>query len=109
MFKIFNKKDQDTASKNSSLSWDPSATQALEQALSQAPVPAALKGTVKKQLTKAAEAQAKQAGHDTVTAQDLMQGLLAKMPPDMRAKVEQAAQQGPEGLKNLEDELGSKS
>lgn len=104
MFKLFSKKSAPSATKQQ-LTWDPAAAQALENALSQAPVPAALKGTVRKQLTKAAETQALKAGHTQVTAEDLMQGLLSKMPPSLRSKVEQAASQGPAGLKNLENEL----
>src|SRR3989344_8675878 len=88
------------------LPWDAAATDALEQALSQAPVPAPLKGRVKKELQRAAEEQARQHGHATVTAEDLMQGMLAKMPAAMRAKVEDAMKQGPEGLENLKNELG---
>lgn len=107
MFKLFPKKSASSTTK-SSLTWDPMASQALEKALSQAPVPGALKGTVRKQLTKAAENQARLVGHDTVTAEDLMQGLLAKMPANLRSKIEQAAQKGPAGMKDLEDELRQK-
>jgi hypothetical protein len=38
-------------------------------------------------------------------AEDVVAGLLAKMPPALRDKVAQAIQKGPEGLKNLEQEL----
>ena len=106
MFKLFSKKSSPSVTKT--LSWDPTASQALEKALSQAPVPSALKGTVRKQLTKAAENQARLVEHDTVTAEDLMQGLLAKMPATLRSKIEQAAQKGPAGMKDLEDELRQK-
>ncbi len=104
MFKLFSKKSNpgDTPSK---LTWDAAASEALAKALSQAPVPGALKGTVRKQLTKAAEDHARQAGHTTVTAEDLMQGLLSKMPAGLRSKIERAARQGPAGMKDLEDEL----
>jgi hypothetical protein len=88
-----------------SLPWDPQATAALEQAVEQMPVPWLLKGKVRKEITKAAEAAAQAAGHTTVTAMDMMQGMLAKMPPAMRAKVEEALKQGPEGLEKLKDEL----
>ena len=109
MFNLFKKKDQpqDRASKDT-LTWEAGATQALDQALKQAPVPKMLKGTVKKQLKSAAEEVARKAGRDTVTAQDLMEGMLSKMPADMRAKVENAAKQGPGALKNLQKELGKK-
>jgi len=99
MFKRRQKPSEDN------IPWDAAATQALDQAVQQAPVPAMLRGKVKTELAKAAEAQAQAAGHSTVTAEDLMQGLLAKMPADMKAKVETAMSQGPDGLKNLEKEL----
>jgi len=56
-------------------------------------------------LTKAAEEQARQLGHAEVTAEDLMSGMLAKMPAHMKTKVEQAMKQGPEGLANLQKDL----
>jgi hypothetical protein len=105
MFKFRHKKNQNSQTEKDRMAWEPQATTALEQSLKQSPVPAALKGTVKKKLMKAAEEQARKSGHNSVSAQDLMQGLLAQMPANMRAKVEQAAKQGPEGLKNLEDDL----
>lgn len=106
-FRKKEKKD-DTNNSPTPLTWDATATQALEQAINQAPVPAILKGKVKKELKKAAEAAAQAANRTTVTAEDLMQGMLAKMPAGMRSKVENAMQQGPAGLKNLEEELGNK-
>lgn len=105
---MFNFRKKKTASAGSSLQWDPKATQALEQALKQAPIPSMLKNRVKKELIAAAEETARAAGHTTVTAEDMMNGFLARMPADMRSKVEQAMQQGPEGLKNLENELKGK-
>lgn len=106
----FRKKEKKDDNNNSpvSLQWDATATQALEQAISQAPVPKILKGKVKKELKNAAETAARAANHTTVTAEDLMQGMLAKMPSNMRNKVEDAMQKGPEGLKSLEDEFGKK-
>ena len=106
-FKKKEKKD-DTNNDLTALTWDATATQALEQAMSQAPVPKMLKGKVKKELKKAAENVAQSNNRTTVTAEDLMQGMLVKMPANMRSKVEDAIQQGPEGLKNLEKELGNK-
>jgi len=108
MFKIFKKKKQDNQTTNSKPSWEPDATEALAQALKQTPVPAALKGTVRKKLAQAAEQQATKAGRTTVTTPDLMEGLLSQMPANMRSKVEQAAKQGPEGLANLQNELKNK-
>ncbi|MFH1354392.1 MAG: PCP reductase family protein [bacterium] len=84
-----------------SLSWDSAAAQALEQTMCQAPVPRIIKGQVKKQIEKAAENSARAAGHSSVTAEDLMQGLLANMPADMRGKIEEAMKKGPAGLQNL--------
>lgn len=100
------KKPADGAS--DALPWDAAASQALEQAANQAPVPGPLKGRVKKELKQAAEDYARQQNHTSVTAEDLMQGLLAKMPAAMRAKVEAAMQQGPQGLENLKGELEKK-
>lgn len=93
--------------KRSKMPWDDTATQALEHAVQQAPIPALLRSTVKNELTQAAEAHAREHGRTTVTAEDLMQGLLAKMPAAMRAKAEQAIQQGPGALGKLKDELGT--
>ncbi len=87
------------------ITWSDKATQALEQAVGQAPVPAMMKGRVKKELQKAAEDITCQAGRVQVTAEDLMNGLLSKLPAGLRQQVEQAAKQGPEGLKNLEKKL----
>lgn len=106
MFNIFKKPGKNQSEQP--MSWDTQATQALAQALNQAPIPKMLKGTVKKQLQKAAEETARKANRTTVTAQDLMEGMLSKMPANMRAKVENAAKQGPKGLKNLQKELGKK-
>ncbi len=106
MFNFKKKEKKDDT--NTSLTWDATATQALEQAISQAPVPKMLKGKVKNELKKAAENVAQAANRTTVTAEDLMHGMLAKMPANMRSKVEDAMQQGPEGLKNLQKEFGDK-
>jgi hypothetical protein len=105
MFKFWKKKAEE---KSTSIPWTEPARQGIEQALQQTPVPAMLKGTIRKQLETAAEEAARTAGHAEVTVQDVMQGLLSKLPAGMREKVEQAAQQGPEGLKKLKDELKDK-
>jgi hypothetical protein len=102
---MFSWRRQQSASDSSSLRWNDEAKKALEQALVQMPVPAMLKGQVRKELETAAENYARGAGRSEVTAQDLMEGMLAKMPPEMRAKVEEAMKQGPAGLKKLQDEL----
>jgi len=104
----FRKKPDKESNNDAPLTWDATATQALEQAISQAPVPKMLKGKVKKELKLAAETAAQSNNRTTVTAEDLMQGMLAKMPANMRSKVEDAMQKGPEGLKNLEEEFGNK-
>jgi hypothetical protein len=103
MLNIFKKKSSD---EHSPLSWDNSAVQALAQAVSQAPVPSMLKGRIKSELSKAAEEAARKEGKTTVTAQHLMAGILARLPEDMRKKVESAAKEGPAGLKKLQNELG---
>ncbi len=90
------------------LTWSDQAKQALEQAVGQAPVPKLMKGQIKKQLASAAEEAAKAAGHTEVSAEDLMNGLMAKLPDNMRNQVEKAAKQGPDGLKNLEKKLKGK-
>ncbi len=110
MFQFWKKKEKsgDTQNnqKKSALTWDESAIKALAQAVSQAPVPSIMKGRIKSELSKAAEEAARKDGKSTVTAQHLMAGILARLPKDMRAKVEAAAKQGPKGLKKLQEELG---
>lgn len=116
MFKLFRKKkslpDAEIVPESTSsipatgeLTWDAQATQGLEQAIAQAPVPAMLKGRVRTELKSAAEGVARAEGRNTVTAQDLMQGLLSRLPENMRSKVETAMQGGPDKLKDLEKEL----
>lgn len=90
------------------MTWDESARSGLQQALAQAPVPAMLKGKVKKELKAAAENHARQAGRTTVTAEDLMNGLLSKLPANMRSQVEEAMQGGPDKLQELQKKLGRK-
>lgn len=104
MFNLWKKKEEN----KDTLPWSDQAQQGLEQALQQTPAPAMVKSTIKKQLMAAAENAARSAGHTEVAAEDLMQGLLSKLPAGMKEKVEQAAQQGPEGLKKLQDELKNK-
>jgi len=102
---LWKKKEQNNTN---SLPWEEAATQALEQAISQVPLPGPLKGKVKKELAQAAETHAREQEHTAVTAEDLMNGMLAKMPAGAREKIEQAMQQGPEGLDKLKKEFGDR-
>lgn len=104
MLNFWKKKKEGT--QDTSLTWDAQASQALEQSLAQAPVPKMMKSMVKSQLKKAAEDIARKNGRTTVTAQDLMEGMLSRMPAHMRTKVEDAMKQGPEGLERLKKDLG---
>ncbi len=114
MFNIWKKKSKEEGQnmpsaqqspKAGQLSWDNSAITALAQAVSQAPVPSMMKGRIKQELSNAAEEAARKEGKTTVTAQHLMAGILSRLPENMRKKVEDAAKQGPAGLKKLQDEL----
>lgn len=89
----------------SSLPWSPEAEQAVEQALSQSPVPALLRGPLRSKLRHAAEDAARVAQHETVQPEDLMQGLMGLLPPSVRATIEQRMKEGPEGLKKLQDDM----
>lgn len=91
------------------MSWDEQAQLAVNQAVQQAPLPAMLKGRVRTELTNAAEETARAAGRNNVTAQDVLQGMLAKMPPAMRQQVEEAMKGGPEGLAKLQKKLRGKN
>ena len=101
----FWKKSDKPVSHGGTISWEAEAKQALDQAVAQAPVPPLMKGMVKKQLQDAAEEYTKNAGRSTVTAEDLMKGLMAKLPDNMKSKVEEAMKKGPSGLKDLEKDL----
>ena len=90
------------------LTWSKEATDALEQTLGQAPIPKLLKPKIRRDLKKAAEALARKSGRTEVSAHDLMQGFLSKLPSEMRNQVEQAARKGPEGLKMLQKKLEKK-
>ena len=111
MFNIWKKKSKEEGQNVTSpkapsqLSWNNSAITALAQAVSQAPVPSMMKGRIKQELSSAAEEAARKEGKTTVTAQHLMTGILSRLPENMRKKVEDAAKQGPAGLKKLQDEL----
>ncbi len=106
--KSSNKRKSEENSHNApsdALTWDASATKALAQAVGQAPVPSIMKQRVQRELAQAAEEHARNAGKTTVSAEDLMQGIMARLPEGMRKKVEDAAKSGPDGLKKLQDEL----
>lgn len=105
MRKFWQKNKETTSSNTSAVTWEEEAKQSIDKAIVQAPVPAVLKGRIRQELMKAAEAEALRAGRNKVTPEDVMAGLLAKMPATMRDRVTQAMQQGPEGLKNLEQDL----
>jgi len=89
------------------LTWDPAATQGVEQALTQAPVPKALRGRLKKELRKAAEEAAREDGATHVKPEHLMSGMLAKMPENMRSQIEEAMRTGNTAqLENLKKKFG---
>jgi len=90
---------------NNKISWDAQAESALNQAVAQAPVPAMMKSMVKSQLKSAAEEAAKNAGRTNVTPEDLMAGLMSKLPANMKSKVENAIKKGPAGLADLQKEF----
>ena len=106
MFSLFKKqKKSESENAGQEMQWEESAQQALEQSVAQAPVPGIMKQQVKRQLKQAAEEYARQAGKITVSPEDLMNGLMSRLPDNMRKKVEEAAKKGPERLKDLENEL----
>ena len=95
-----------SGSDDGAVAWQTDATAAIDQALAQAPVPAMLKGKIRKELEAAAESAARASGHSEVTAQDVMEGLLAKMPANVRSKVEEAvANKDPRALAKLQKKL----
>lgn len=107
MLKFWKKKkpQAESSSQSTQLVWDPQAEAALNQAAAQAPIPKLLRSTVIKQMRDAAETAAREAGRTTVTAADLMTGLLSKVPPAMRAKIEDTLKNNPEDLKKLQKDL----
>ncbi len=101
-----NKSEEQKQQGNSgALAWDAAATKALAQAVGQAPVPGIMKQRIQRELAQAAEEHVRNAGKTTVSAEDLMQGMMSRLPEEMRKKVEEAAKQGPQGLENLKNEL----
>ncbi len=107
MINFWKKRTQDSEG-GAPLTWSKEAKKALAQSVEQAPVPSLLKNRMKKELEASAEKMARANGHTEVTAEDLMQGLMEKLPADMKKQVEQAMRQGPEGLKALTRRLGNK-
>lgn len=106
MFSLFKKQQKnESENTNQEMQWDKSAQQGLEQSVAQAPVPGIMKQQVKRQLQQAAEEYARQAGKTIVSPEDLMNGLMSRLPANMRKKVEDAAKKGPEGLKDLKKEI----
>jgi len=108
MLSLFGKKKDSSGNPIASLTWSDDAKQALEQAVAGAKVPKLLKGRMRKELEKAAESHTRSKGKTEVSAHDLMEGLLAKMPAEMRNRVMQAAQRGPQGLEELQKKLQKK-
>lgn len=108
MFKWWPKKNAEAAPRHSALTWSREAAAGLDQALDGAPVPALLKSTVRGQLRHAAEEHARAAGRSEVTAQDLMEGMLSKLPAAMKGQVEEAMKGGPPALEDLQKRLQSK-
>ncbi|MDD5074224.1 MAG: hypothetical protein PHU92_03580 [Candidatus Shapirobacteria bacterium] len=92
-------------SEDQPLSWDEQAKTAINQAIQQAPVPPMLKGRLRKELEGAAESEAQKTNRKTVTAEDVMNGLLSKLPANMRQQVEEAMRGGPDALKKLQGKL----
>lgn len=88
--------------------WEPQAEEAVEQSMKQSPVPKLLRGAVKKKIRKASEKAAVQAGRMVVKPEDVMQGMLALMPKNVRNQVEKAMKKGPDALQELQDNLKKK-
>lgn len=106
MFKLWPKQSAAPAAQSSAITWSAEAQAALDQAVAQAPVPTMMKAMVKKELRKAAEEATQKAGRASVTPEDLIHGMMAKLPADMKTKVEDAMKKGPSGLQNLQKDLG---
>jgi hypothetical protein len=87
------------------LPWNKQAEDALEQASSQVPGPKFVANQLKKRLRSKAEEVARTAGHEEVKPEDLMEGLLAMLPENMRETVEQRMAEGPEGIEKLKNEF----
>jgi uncharacterized protein (DUF2342 family) len=102
------KKSSSSGDSSGPLAWDEQARTAIGQALQQAPVPKMLKSRLRKELENAAEEAARKAGRAKVTAEDVMNGMLSKMPANMRQQVEEAMKGGPEALKKLQNKFQRK-
>lgn len=101
MLKFWKKKATEASFPPSDLTWDEAATQLLARAVVQAPVPALLRQRLQRELKSAAEAVTQAAGRTRVTTEDLVAGIMAKMPEKLRAQFEEAAEGGPEQLRKL--------
>ncbi len=106
MLNFLKKNQTSNADQPSSLIWDPEASAGIQQALKQVHIPKILTGRIKKELRQAAEDAARADGRAHVTSQDVLSGMLAKMPADMRQQVTKAMQEGnPDELKKLGKKL----
>ena len=94
MFKNWFKKETPQNQPADSITWEAQATQALEMATAQAPVPQLLKGKLRTEMKKMAEAEAQKNGRATVTAEDLLNGMMAKLPSNMQDKVKGMMEKG---------------
>jgi len=95
MFKNWFKKEKAAdQSSDSVMTWDGQATQALEMAVAQAPVPQMVKGKLRTEMKKMAEAEAQKNNRHNVTAEDLLQGMMAKLPSHMQDKVKGMIEKG---------------
>lgn len=106
---FWRKKKKTESNETGQLTWDPQAEAALSQAIAQAPVPGVLKNRVRSEMKKAAEAAARTNNRTTVTVEDVMAGLLSKVPDHMRSQIEEAMKsKDPAQLKKLEQQLKQK-
>ena len=90
---------------NQAFEWDGKAQEALSQSVAQAPVPSVMKRRAHAELKKTIEQTVRAAGRTNVTVEDVMQGLLSKLPVQQREKVEAALAEGPAGLEKLKKTL----
>jgi hypothetical protein len=94
MFKNWFQKDKSAPSPSGKVAWTAEATQALDEAVAQAPVPQLLKNRLKKELKKTAEDHAQKNNRTTVTPQDLLEGLMTRLPAHMQQKVKDMMEKG---------------
>lgn len=95
MFKNwFKKETPSNTPSGSSIIWDDQAEKALDMSMAQAPVPQMLKGKLRSEMKKMAEAEAQKNGRTTVTTEDLLNGMMAKLPSHMQDKVKGMMEKG---------------